>query len=155
MDAMKITELVNKETIIEQLDSRTKSDVLEKLASLLANSGKIKEREAFLQAIYARENEGSTGIGYGVAIPHGKSAAVIEPAIAFGRSPAGIDFGSLDGKPAKLFFMIAVPEEAEDLHLHTLAKLSRKLMHEAFRNELMQAGTKADILRALSQMDET
>lgn len=152
---MKITELVNEGTISEQLVSRSKNDVLEELASLLANSGKVKEKDVFLQAIYARENEGSTGIGYGVAIPHGKSSSVIEPAIAFGRSPEGIDFGSLDEKPAKLFFMIAVPEDADNLHLHTLAKLSRRLMHESFRNELMQAGTKEDILRALSQMDET
>ena len=80
---------------------------------------------------------------------------MIEPAIAFGRSPEGIDFDSLDGNPAHLFFMIAVPEDADNLHLQTLARLSRRLMHGSFRNELMKAGTKEDILRALSQMDET
>lgn len=152
---MRITELVNEETISEQLVSRSKHDVLEELALLLTYSGKVKGKDAFLQAIYARENEGSTGIGYGVAIPHGKSSSVIEPAIAFGRSPEGIDFDSLDGNPAHLFFMIAVPEDADNLHLQTLARLSRRLMHGSFRNELMKAGTKEDILRALSQMDET
>ena len=152
---MRITELVNEETISEQLVSRSKHDVLEELALLLKYSGTVKGKDAFLQAIYARENEGSTGIGYGVAIPHGKSSSVIEPAIAFGRSPEGIDFDSLDGNPAHMFFMIAVPEDADNLHLQTLARLSRRLMHGSFRNELMKAGTKEDILRALSQMDET
>lgn len=152
---MRITELVNEETISEQLVSRSKHDVLEELALLLTYSGKVKGKDAFLQAIYARENEGSTGIGYGVAIPHGKSTSVIEPAIAFGRSPEGINFDSLDGNPTHLFFMIAVPEDADNLHLQTLARLSRRLMHGSFRNELMKAGTKEDILRALSQMDAT
>ncbi|EGK07319.1 PTS sugar transporter subunit IIA [Kroppenstedtia eburnea] len=150
---MKITELVNEQRITEQLEAKTKADVLNELAALLDRDGKLLDRDVFLQSIVAREQQGSTGIGYGIAIPHGKSTAVKEPAIAFGRSLEGVDFDSLDGQPAKLFFMIAVPEQSDNLHLQTLAKLSRKLMHESFRDELMQAKTKGDILRALSKMD--
>ncbi|MFD1396357.1 PTS sugar transporter subunit IIA [Kroppenstedtia eburnea] len=150
---MKITELVNEQRITEQLEAKTKADVLNELAALLDRDGKLLDRDVFLQSIVAREQQGSTGIGYGIAIPHGKSTAVKKPAIAFGRSLEGVDFDSLDGQPAKLFFMIAVPEQSDNLHLQTLAKLSRKLMHESFRDELMQAKTKGDILRALSKMD--
>lgn len=150
---MKITELVNEQRINEQLQSKTKAEVLRELAALLEQDGKLSDRDVFLQSIHAREQQGSTGIGFGVAIPHGKSAAVIEPAIAFGRSSQGVEFDSLDGHPAKLFFMIAVPEQSDNLHLQTLAKLSRKLMHESFRDELMHAKTKGDILHVLSQMD--
>lgn len=152
---MKITELVNEQRITEQLEAKTKADVLNELAALLDRDGKLLDRDVFLQSIVAREQQGSTGIGYGIAIPHGKSTAVKEPAIAFGRSLEGVDFDSLDGQPAKLFFMIAVPEQSDNLHLQTLAKLSRKLMHESFRDELMQAKTKGDILRALSKMDRS
>lgn len=150
---MKITELVNEQRITEQLEAKTKADVLNELAALLDRDGKLLDRDVFLQSIVAREQQGSTGIGYGIASPHGKSTAVKKPAIAFGRSLEGVDFDSLDGQPAKLFFMIAVPEQSDNLHLQTLAKLSRKLMHESFRDELMQAKTKGDILRALSKMD--
>ncbi len=88
----------------------------------------------------------TTGVGNGVAIPHGKSPSVKEPSLVFARSDKGVDFASFDDKPAKLFFMIAVPEESSDEHLKVLAQLSRKLMHEDFRNYLLNVNSKEEVL---------
>lgn len=144
---MNITDLLTKETIILQLQAKTKSEVIGELASKLAEAGAVSDVEAFKRAIWAREQQSTTGVGDGIAIPHAKTAAVKRPAVAFGRSAAGIDYESLDGKPSRLFFMIAAPEGGEQTHLQALARLSSLLMDESFRAQLETASSEEEIVR--------
>ncbi|AGT32162.1 PTS fructose transporter subunit IIC [Geobacillus genomosp. 3] len=144
---MNITDLLTKETIILQLQAKTKSEVIGELASKLAEAGAVSDVEAFKRAIWAREQQSTTGVGDGIAIPHAKTAAVKRPAVAFGRSAVGIDYESLDGKPSRLFFMIAAPEGGEQTHLQALARLSSLLMDESFRTQLETASSEEEIVR--------
>ncbi|MGM0301035.1 PTS system, nitrogen regulatory IIA component [Enterococcus sp. AZ048] len=109
------------------------------LVSTFVSEGVVENENVYLDAVMKREEESTTGIGFGVAIPHGKSTAVTVPALAFGRSHVGIQYDSMDGKPVHLMFLIAVPETSNDEHLRILSKLSRKLMHEDVRQKLMTA----------------
>ncbi|MGA8941678.1 MAG: fructose-specific PTS transporter subunit EIIC [Thermoactinomyces sp.] len=146
---MKITDLLRKETLILELEAQTKAEAIDELAEKLDKSGCLQDLEMFRQAIRAREAQGSTGIGDGIAIPHAKTEAVKEPAICFGRSTSGIAYDSLDGRPAHLFFMIAAPDGAEESHLETLSRLSVLLMNQDFRNKLLQATSEEEILAAI------
>ncbi|WP_455660526.1 PTS fructose transporter subunit IIABC [Pradoshia sp.] len=143
---MKITDLLKKETIILHLSSSNKQEVIDELVNKLDEAGRLSDREGYKQAIIKREEQSTTGIGEGIAIPHAKSKAVKNAALCFGRSKNGIDYESLDGQPAKLFFMIAAPEGANDTHLDTLSKLSSMLMYDDFRQALMDARSADDIL---------
>lgn len=119
------------------LSATEKQAAISELANTFVNEGVVTNDSVYLKAVMKREEESTTGIGFGVAIPHGKSAAVIEPSLAFGRSQAGIQYDSMDGKPVHLMFLIAVPETSNDEHLRILSKLSRKLMHDDVRQKLM------------------
>ncbi|MFU0825876.1 PTS sugar transporter subunit IIA [Clostridium sp.] len=121
------------------LKATNKDEVIKELIQILYDDGKIIDKEKFRKAVLKREKEFSTGIGMGIAIPHGKSNAVKEPAIAFGRSNKGIDYESMDDKPAHLFFLIAVPKESSDIHLRALSEISRKLMHTEIREQLFKS----------------
>jgi len=143
---MKITELIKNDTIILELESIKKEDVLDELINKLDEAGRLNDKQEYKKEILKRESEGTTGIGEGVAIPHAKTSAVKTPSIAFGRSKDGIDFDSLDGEPTHLFFMIAASKGAHNDHLKTLQKLSTFLMDENFRKELLIADTKKEIL---------
>ncbi|MBD8015480.1 PTS fructose transporter subunit IIABC [Planococcus wigleyi] len=147
---MKITQLLTEETIILNLSATTKQQVLEELASQLERAGKLADRTAFISAILERESQSTTGIGDGIAIPHAKSAAVKSPAIAFGRSSEGLDFESLDGQPANLFFMIAASEGANDDHLEALSRLATFLMDDKFRTNILAAQSKQEVLEVIS-----
>ncbi|ANU23260.1 PTS fructose transporter subunit IIABC [Planococcus donghaensis] len=147
---MKITQLLTEQTIILDLVASTKQQVLEELANQLDQAGKLTDKQAFTKAILERENQSTTGIGDGIAIPHAKSAAVEFPAIAFGRSQKGLDFESLDGQPSHLFFMIAASEGANDDHLEALSRLATFLMDEKFRNNILAAQSKQEILDIVS-----
>ncbi len=148
---MKISSLLNADLIKVNLQKTDKNEVLQELVNVLDNAGKLKSNDDFYKAILAREEETTTGVGNGIAIPHGKSSAVKEPSLAFGKSINGIDFGSFDDKPAKIFFMIAVPEEKSNEHLKVLAQLSRKLMHKDFREALLSADTKEEVLNVIKE----
>lgn len=150
---MKITELLKRDTIIVDLKSNSKSDVINELVNKLDQAGKLNNKEEYKKAILKREEEFSTGIGDGIAIPHAKTAAVKTPALAFGRSKAGIDYDSLDGSNAHIFFMIAASEGAHNDHLDTLSRLSSMLMNEGFRNGLMNAKTEKDILDLIDKQE--
>ncbi len=143
---MKITDLLKKDTIILHLSSSNKQEVIEELVNKLDEAGRLSDREGYKQAIIKREEQSTTGIGEGIAIPHAKSEAVKNAALCFGRSKDGIDYESLDGQPANLFFMIAAPEGANDTHLDTLSKLSSMLMYDDFRQSLLNAGSADEIL---------
>lgn len=148
-----ITDLLHDNTIILDLAEQTKDDVIATLSQELVNTGNITDLATFKTAIHNREKESTTGIGMGIAIPHGKSGAVTKPTLAFARSTDGVDWQSLDGTSAQLIFMIAVPENnKEDIHLKILQRLSRKLMDDNFRQELLTAPDKAAIKSLLDEM---
>ncbi|GGB47469.1 PTS system fructose-specific EIIABC component [Lentibacillus populi] len=147
---MKITDLLKEDTIKLDLQATSKTDVLSELADQLNNAGRLNDKAAFINNIFEREEQSTTGVGEGIAIPHAKSEAVKTPAIAFGRSQAGIDYDSLDGQPAHLFFMIAASEGANNAHLEALSRLSTFLMDPKFQEKMYQATTEAQILEAVN-----
>lgn len=147
---MKITELLNQDTIILDLQAQSKEDALNELANQLDDAGKLNDKQAYINDIFSREKQSTTGIGESIAIPHAKSAAVKVPAIAFGRSESGINFDSLDGQPAHLFFMIAASEGANNDHLEALSRLSTFLMDKKFREKIYQSTTKEEVLEAVN-----
>ncbi|EIT84739.1 PTS transporter subunit IIA-like nitrogen-regulatory protein PtsN [Fictibacillus macauensis ZFHKF-1] len=150
---MKLTELMTENLVDPALKGAGKDEVIDLLIEKLDAEGVLKSKRKFKKAIEKREKEGSTGIGFKVAIPHGKSKAVNKPAVAFGLSSDGVDWNSVDGDKAQLIFMIAVPEEsAGNEHLKILQMLSIKLMDEAFRNELLQASTQEEAWQLLEQI---
>lgn len=150
---MKITELLTKDTVILDLQSTGKPEVIEELIEKLYEAGKITDKEAFKKDILARESQGSTGIGEGIAIPHAKSSAVKVPALVFGRSTSGVEYESLDGQPVHLFFMIAASEGANQQHLDTLARLASMLMDTSFREQLLAANSEEELLHIINQKD--
>jgi fructose PTS system EIIBC or EIIC component len=151
---MKITDVLTKDTILLNLQSQSKEAVIDELIEKLHSAGKLNDKKAYKEAILARENQSTTGIGEGIAIPHAKTNAVSEPAIAFGRSTDGIDYESLDGQNAHLFFMIAAYEGANNDHLATLSRLSSFLMDPNFRKSLESAATEQEILDAIDTKEK-
>jgi PTS system nitrogen regulatory IIA component len=151
---MKITELLRKEYILEQLKAKSKQEVLAELAGVFLK-GKIKfDSGAMLRVLLEREKLGSTGIGDGIAIPHGKLAGLDEILVAFGRSREGIAFEALDGKPVHLFFLLMAPENSAGQHLKALAKISRMLKDGVFRKKLLEARMHDDLVRVITEKDD-
>ncbi|MBZ4686607.1 MAG: hypothetical protein PWQ96_669 [Clostridia bacterium] len=142
---MELKDFIKPEFIKMELASQDKKGVIEELVQVLEDNNVIFDREIVLNGVMEREKKGTTGVGNGVAIPHVKSNAVKKPAIVFGKSRKGIEYESLDGKPAYLFFLIAVPEESDNQHIKLLSTLSRMLVHEDFREALSKADTPAAI----------
>ena len=151
---MRITELLTKETIHLSLTSTTKADTIEEMVTVLDTAGTLNDRDEFKQAILNREEQSTTGVGDGIAIPHAKTDAVKQPTIAFGRSIPGVDYEALDGQPSHLFFMIAATEGADNLHLQTLARLSTILLKEEVRQQLMEAETADNVLQIINKYDQ-
>ncbi|AZB43962.1 PTS fructose transporter subunit IIA [Bacillus sp. FJAT-42376] len=151
---MRITDLLTKETIRLQLTADSKEKAIDELVNQLDHAGKLSDRQLYKEAILAREAQSTTGIGEGIAIPHAKTKAVKKPAIAFGRSKAGIDYESLDGQPSHLFFMIAAGEGADQTHLETLSSLSSFLMDPDFRKKLENAESESEILEAINSKED-
>ena len=131
---MRITELLNKNSIKLNLSSSTKSEVIDEMVDLVENSGNLNNKEEYKKAIIAREEMSTTGIGEGVAIPHAKTKYVDKACLGAGISKNGINYESFDGSLSNLFFMIAAPDGANDTHLEVLSRLSTILMDEEFRN---------------------
>ncbi|MGD6816891.1 PTS fructose transporter subunit IIABC [Metabacillus sp. 113a] len=152
---MRITDLLTKDTILLNLSSNSKELVIDELVNQLDRAGKLHDRAGYKEAILAREAQSTTGIGEGIAIPHAKTKAVKSPAIAFGRSAAGIDYDSLDGEPSRLFFMIAAGEGADNTHLETLSSLSSFLMDPDFRKKLEEAKTEEEVLEAINSKEDS
>ncbi|MEC2064808.1 PTS fructose transporter subunit IIABC [Bacillus inaquosorum] len=151
---MKITELLTKHTIKLNIESKEKENVIDEMVTVLDKAGKLNDRQAYKEAILNRESQSSTGIGEGIAIPHAKTASVINPAIAFGRSKDGVDYESLDGQPAHLVFMIAATEGANNTHLEALSRLSTLLMREEIRKQLLEAESEDAIIAIINQHDK-
>src|SRR5690625_1011145 len=152
---MQITKLLTKDTIHLALKGTTKPEAIDELVTLLDQADILNDKDIFKNEIFNREKQSTTGVGDGIAIPHAKTKAVKQPAIAFGRSIDGIDYEALDGQPSHLIFMIAAPEGANDTHLQALARLSTILMREEIRQQLLEAETKEDILSIIDYYDET
>ena len=151
---MRISELLQKESIALGRKPQDKADAIGQMVELLAKSGSLEDKKKFKQAILERERLSTTGIGEGIAIPHGKSSAVKRAALAAMVVPQGVDFASADGAPVHLLFMIAVPEEGAELHLEVLERLAAMLMDEDFRKRLTAAKDAAEFLRILSAEEE-
>lgn len=141
--------LISKDLIVMPIIESTKEDVLKLMTDVAAKANKVSDKAMYIKAVLKREEEYSTAVGFNVAIPHGKTDAVIEPFLMYGRVNQ-IDWNALDGEPVKHVFLIGVPEkEAGNTHLQILAKLSRKLMKEDFRAELNQAESADDLIELL------
>ena len=151
---MKVTDFLTVESVIPALKSREKSAVLEEMADWLASSHPQLERKRVLDVLREREKISTTAIGEGVAIPHGKLAGVERVLGAFARSFEGVDFASLDGEPTHLFFALIAPENAAADHLKALARISRLLKDETFRDRLMAGETAADLYTIIADEDE-
>lgn len=143
---MKIEDILRKDLIILELQATSKEAVIEEMTNRLVEQHIISDKEAFLAEIFKREKQGSTGIGDGIAIPHAKTNVVTRPSIVFARSQSGIEYDSLDGKKAFLFFMIATPADSSDAHLKLLSQLSTQLIHEEKRKQLMSVTQYQDII---------
>jgi fructose PTS system EIIBC or EIIC component len=151
---MRITELLTKDTILLSMRGNSKIEAIDSLVAVLDRTGKINDRESFKAAILKREEQSTTGVGDGIAIPHAKTASVKEPAIVFGKSESGVDYESLDGQPAHLFFMIAAPEGANNTHLEALARLSGILMKPEVREQLMAASSEDEVIEIINNFDK-
>jgi fructose-specific phosphotransferase system IIA component len=153
---MIITDHLNLKSISVNLKADTKEKALLELTELLMASNKIKEKDKcdIIKVLSARESIGSTGIGYGVAIPHGKCQAVESVMLAIGYSKEGIDFDSIDNKPVHLFFLLLTSSEHGQLHLKVLARLSRFLKDRLFRESLVKAKTAEDIYKIIEDREK-
>ena len=152
---MKITDILSEDLVLPALAGRSKDDVIKELARAVAERHRDEVDFAKLvQALEDREKLNSTALGEGVAIPHGKLPGLRRVIAAFGLSPGGVDFSSLDGKPTHLFFLLVAPEDCAGAHLKALARISRLLKDESFRQRLMRATTAADLYRTIREEDE-
>jgi PTS system fructose-specific IIC component len=149
----KLTEIINLELIETDLTGETRDEIIDEMIGKLNRVGALHSEEEFKQAIMNREQEGTTGIGMNIAIPHGKSDAVKKPSVVFGIKQLGVDWKSLDGTKAKLIFMIAVPKESEgNEHLKILQMLSRKLMDDSYKERLLSVQTKEEAYKLLGEI---
>src|SRR6201987_1078998 len=150
---MKITDLLSPEMVIDDLKSSTKPDVLNELAkSMAAKYAEIKLNE-LIAVLAERERLGSTAIGDGIAIPHGKLRGVTKIIGAFGRHQNGVDFDSLDGGPSQIFFVLVAPEDSASLHLQALARVSRLLKESSFRSRLLAAKDSDELYSLIKEED--
>ena len=151
---MRITELLDKRSISLSGTPGSKSEALDQVVELMVKSGKIKDAESYRRQVYAREEESTTGIGEGIAIPHGKCDAVSKPGLAAMVVKDGVDFDSLDGEPVTLIFLIAAPNTEDNVHLDVLSKLSVLMMDEEFSNNLRNAKSVDEFLAIIDKADE-
>lgn len=150
---MRIIDLLDPKSIQLNGQASGKKDALDKMVDLMAASGKINDVETYRKGVYAREEESTTGIGEGIAIPHCKSDAVTKPGLAAMLLPDGVEFDSLDGQPANLIFLIAAPNTEDNIHLSVLSKLSVLLMNENFTNSLRNAKTVEEFLQIIDKAE--
>lgn len=150
---MLLTDLLSKDRIKIPLQAATKEDILRELVDLVTAGCPSSERDEVLRAVQEREAVLSTGIGYGVAIPHGKSPVVQELCIAAGRSTQPIEFDALDGQPVRLFFLLVGPESAAGPHIKALSRISRIVRRDDVRARLIAAADDAAFLRALEDAE--
>lgn len=147
---MKMTDIMRKELMILPAQATTKEEILDEMVHKLVETGAVNDYNVFRQAIAEREESASTGIGEGIAMPHAKNTAVNETSVVFAKQPAGIDFDSMDRQPARLFFMIAAKDDANETHLGILASLSKLLMNDDFNKALEAANTPESVTAVIN-----
>ncbi len=150
---MKIIDVLNTEAINVNLSARDKKGVLEELVAPVASAAGAAT-DQLVKVLLERERLGSTGIGSGIGIPHGKLKNMESLILGFGLSRQGVNFESMDGRPTHIFFLLLTPENSAGIHLKLLARISRLLKNDAFKEQLMQSQTVEDIIAAISQEDE-
>ncbi len=148
-----LRDLMQDDLIIDDIAATDKIGVLQEFAAHLQSKGRVKDAEELLHVLLERESLGSTGIGDGIAIPHGKLGNIPDMIVAFGRSRKGIDFQSLDHEPAYLFFLLVTPADKPGDHLKTLARISRILKNPSFRNSLRHAPSRTEIQKTICEED--
>ncbi len=150
---MRISDYLKEEHIVLDLKVDSKKDAIKQIAQLLEGEKKITDFKKFVEDIYDREKLSTTGIGSGIAIPHSRSNSVNDFVIAFGRVPEGVDFDSLDNKPAKLIFLMGTPEEKGlQNYLQILARLTRLLKKESFKQDILNAAVPQDIINIFKKV---
>lgn len=152
---MQITDLLDKKSISLDASPASKREALDQIIELMVKSGNIQDKEAYKKLVYQREEESTTGIGEGIAIPHGKGSCVRKPGLAAMVVKNGVEFDSLDGEPVYLIFLIAAPDTKENIHLDVLSKLSVLLMDEDFARSLMHASDPEEFLQLINHADHT
>ena len=148
-----LDKMLVKDCIKLNLNAKNKIEVIDELVDVLYNAGRLNDKDEFRKTILNREEQSSTGLEEGIAIPHGKSSSVKIPTVAFGLSKHGIDYDSLDGEPSKLFFMIAAPADATDSHIETLSQLTSLLLDDDIREQLLKVKTEQEVLDILLKED--
>ena len=151
---MKITDLLKPQSILLNASPTNKADAIYTLGDLMDKGGNLSDKAEYLEAVFAREESGSTGLGDGIATPHAKSNGVKEAGLAAMVVPNGVDFDALDGQPSRLFFMIAAPEGAADTHVEVLSKLATMVIDPDFKNALIQAATVDRFLELITAKEE-
>ena len=151
---MRITDLLDKRSISLDAAPKTKSEALDMAVDLMVKSEKISDREAYRKQVYLREEESTTGIGEGIAIPHGKCDAVKKPGLAAMVVKNGVDFEALDDEPVTLLFLIAAPNTEDNIHLDVLSKLSVMLMDDNFTESLRNAKSVVDFMEIIDKADD-
>lgn len=150
---MKIMDFLNPEAVSADLKATTKKDIIKELVELLAKAGEVKNNDELVKILMSRETLGSTGIGQGVGIPHGKSPNIKKLTAAFGLSKQGVNFESLDGEPTHIFFLLVASEDSAGPHLKALARISRILKDKYFRETLLKANDEKEIIKIIKQED--
>ena len=151
---MKILDILAPEAIVPEMRGKAKVEALQELATLLATLHPEIDGARLVQVLLDREALGSTAIGEGIAIPHGKLPGVTNVVAAFGRSPNGLEFDSLDGNPTRLFFLLVAPEDSAGIHLKALARVSRLLKDKSFRDRLSAGGAREQLFAVIKEEDE-
>jgi PTS system nitrogen regulatory IIA component len=149
-----LSKMIEANNIIPDLKARDKRGVLEELAGAISENDSSIDKETLVRVLVERERLGTTGIGDGVAIPHGKLDTIEHPIVSFGRSKEGLDFDSMDGQPAYLFFLLIAPENSSGIHLQVLAKIAKILKNSTFRKKLMEGGTREELYQTIIQTCE-
>ncbi|HDG97367.1 MAG TPA: PTS sugar transporter subunit IIA [Desulfobacterales bacterium] len=151
---MKLSDIITRDSVIPNLKARDKAGVLKELAEVICNAEPSIDKDALVKVLEEREKLGSTGIGDGVAIPHGKLNGISKPYMSFGRSKSGVDFDSMDTQPVHLFFLLLAPENSAGAHLKVLAKIAKMLKNTSFRKKLLEARDRDEIYDIIVQSDE-
>jgi fructose-specific phosphotransferase system IIA component len=150
---MRLTEILKPQNILTPMQATTKNQAISELVALLAKNGDIQDANAVLNAVLEREMTRTTGIGNGLAIPHGKCAGTSQLVMAIGKLAAPIDFQSIDGRPVSLIWLLASPPEKTGPHIHALARISRLMTSDKFRQALAQAKSAQDIYDVIVQQE--
>jgi PTS system nitrogen regulatory IIA component len=151
---MLLSDVLHEENVITELAAKDKKGIIEELAGAVSRSDRAINRNALIQVLVEREKLGSTGIGDGVAIPHGKLRGIEKPLVAFGRSKVGVNFEAMDDQPADLFFLLVAPEQASGVHLQLLAKIARLLGSSSVRKKLREGKTRTDLYKIITESDQ-